>query len=72
MMDKKRGRENRAGWVKRETANHDAACCCDGCLDVSIIECEDSQYIASPTIHVRMAGMGFHGVKYALQEWVWV
>ena len=49
------------------SANHDAACCCDGCLVTSIIACKASNGIASPMIQVRIAGICFHGVNYALQ-----
>ena len=49
------------------SANHDAACRCDGCLVTSIFGCKVSEGIAGPSIHVRIAGMCFHGVNYELQ-----
>ena len=51
------------------SANHDAACRCDGCFVTSIIACKVSNGIGSPVINARIAGMCFHGVNYALQGW---
>ena len=57
----------REGWCERAAANHDAACCCNGCLVNCIIGYEVSQGIAGFIVQFQMAGMGFHSAQNALQ-----
>ena len=60
---------SKKGCIMIKPANHNAACCCNGCLATSIFECKLCNGVAGPFIHVRIAGIGFHGINYALQGW---